>query len=122
MTFKPAFWRPIAIILSIVNIAGVVQALGAGEPMHAAGHVIVGLGLAAWIRRLNERARETRGERIAGSDQQTQIEGLENDLDQLRRELTETQERLDFAERMMAQRRSVPPPLYPSPPSGSAAR
>jgi hypothetical protein len=90
--------------------------------MHAAGHVILGLGLAAWIRRLNARAREARGDRIAGSDQQTQIEGLESDLDQMRRELTETQERLDFAERMLAQRRPVTPPLHPSPPSGSAVR
>ncbi len=104
MNFNPRVWRPIAILLSVGNIAGVVQALGAGEPAHAMAHVVLGVVLAFWVRRLNERAREARGDRIAGSDQQAQIEGLESDLDQLRRELTETQERLDFTERMLAQR------------------
>jgi len=105
MAFNPVIWRPIAIILSIVNIGGVIQAFAVGEPMHAMGHVVLGVGLAFWVRRLNERARATRGDRIAGSDQQAQIEGLENDLDQMRREMTETQERLDFAERMLAKKK-----------------
>jgi hypothetical protein len=120
---NPRVWRAIAIGLSVVNVAGVVQALVAGEPMHAAGHVVAGLALAAWLRRLNERVRDQRGDRLVGGDQQAQIEGLENEMDQLRRELTEAQERLDFAERMLAKRdRPAPPPLHPSPPSGSPAR
>lgn len=82
MYFNPRVWRPIAIVLSLS-----------------------GAGLAAWIRRLGESARESAGDSIGASEQQAQLEGLESDIDQLRRELTETQERLDFAERMLAQKR-----------------
>lgn len=105
MYFNPATWRPIAILLSILNLGGLVMALGAGEPGHAVGHVMLGVGLAFWVRRLGESSSE-RTASIGGSDAQAQLEGLESDVDQLRRELDETQERLDFTERMMAQRRS----------------
>lgn len=104
MSFNPAIWRPIAIIVSLLNVGGLVMALGAGEPAHAAGHVLVGVALVAWFRRMGERAREDTTESIGG-DRQAQIEGLEFEVDQLRRELTEAQERLDFTERMMAKRR-----------------
>ena len=36
-------------------------------------------------------------------EQEARLEALEADVGELRRELTETQERLDFAERVMAQ-------------------
>jgi hypothetical protein len=103
--FNPRIWRPIAIVLSLFNLGGLVLALGAGEPGHAMGHVILGVGLAVWARRLGASARDSIGDSIGGSERHAQLEGLENEVDQLRRELTETQERLDFAERMLAQRR-----------------
>ena len=105
MYFNPAIWKPIAIVLSVLNVGGLIMALSAGEPAHAMGHVVVGVGLAFWVRRLGERAREETGASISGTEHQSQLEGLESEVDQLRRELTETQERLDFAERMMAKRR-----------------
>lgn len=104
MYFNPATWRPIAILLSVLNLGGLVMALGAGEPGHAVGHVMLGVGLAFWVRRLGENDGE-RTTSFGRSDRQAQIEGLESDVDQLRRELAEAQERLDFTERMLAKRR-----------------
>ena len=71
MTFKPALWRPIAFVLSVVNLVAVGFAAGAAEP-------------------------------------QDRLEALEVEVDNLGRELGETQERLDFAERVLAQRPEPP--------------
>ncbi len=95
MTFKPALWQPIAVLLSALNVAGVGVAAAAAEPWHAAAHAVLGLGLGLWAQRLG-RARR-------GDDSQTRLDLLETELLGLRRELTETQERLDFAERVLAQ-------------------
>lgn len=38
MTFKPAIWYPIAVVLSAINLVGVGFAVGPGEPWHAAIH------------------------------------------------------------------------------------
>ena len=100
MTFKPAIWRPIAFVLSVVNVAAVGFAAGATEPYHAAGHAGLALAFGLWAQRL--------GQRRAGP---TMIEGderldeIEAELSSMRRELTETQERMDFTERVLAQGR-----------------
>ena len=44
----------------------------------------------------------------SGSGVQGQIDELRSELQDVRHELTETQERLDFAERMLAQQREKP--------------
>jgi len=36
MTFKPAIWYPIAVVLSAINLVGVGFAVGPGEVWHAA--------------------------------------------------------------------------------------
>jgi len=66
MTFKPATWLPIAILLSAANLVAVGFAAGGTEPWHAGVHATLALG-------------------------------------KLRRELSETQERLDFVERRLVQ-------------------
>ena len=95
--------RRIAIVLSVINVLGFISAMGDGSPLHAAAHVAVGVALFMWIQRLSERVREGHAELAEPADQD-RIEGLESEMDQLRRELSEAQERLDFTERMMAQR------------------
>ena len=95
-------WRPIAIVLTILNVGGLIMAVSAGEPLHALGHIVAAVLLARWLRRLRE------GDEDARIESPSKIEALEDEVDGLRRELTEAQERLDFAERMMAQR-PVPP-------------
>jgi hypothetical protein len=36
MTFKPRLWRPIAMVLSVLNVGGAAFAIAAAEPWHAA--------------------------------------------------------------------------------------
>jgi hypothetical protein len=101
MTFKPALWRPIAFVLSVVNLVAVGFAAGAAEPYHAAGHAALALAFGLWIQRLR---------RSPGRNElpQDRLDALEVEVDNLGRELGETQERLDFAERVLAQRPESP--------------
>jgi hypothetical protein len=96
MTFKSAIWQPIAVVLSAVNLVATGLAAGSAEPWHATVHAALALGFGLWAQRLRKGA-PGRGELQAG------LEALELDVSELRRELSETQERLDFAERMLAQ-------------------
>ena len=95
MTFKPAIWQPIAVALSAINLVAVGFATGSPEPWHAGGHAALALAFGLWAQRL----RQGRG----GSELQPRLETLEFEVSDLRRELSETQERLDFAERVLAQ-------------------
>ena len=97
-------WRPVAIVLTILNAGGLIMAVAAGEPMHALGHIVAGVLLARWLRRMRA------SDGAARLESSSKIEALEDEVDGLRRELTEAQERLDFAERMMAQRPATPRP------------
>jgi uncharacterized membrane protein YhiD involved in acid resistance len=95
MTFKPAIWYPIAVVLSVINLLGVGFAAGQAQPWHAAIHAALALAFGVWAQRL----RQSPG----GSDLQARLEALEVEVSQLRPELSEMQERLDFAERVLAQ-------------------
>ena len=96
MTFKPAIWYPIAVVLSAANVVAVWFAAAPGEPLHATVHAGLAVAFGVWARYLPPR----RGgaELEAGL-----VEALEVEVDALRQELGETQERLDFAERMLNQ-------------------
>jgi hypothetical protein len=94
MTFKPSVWRPIAMGLSALNLVGVGFAAGAAEPWHAGIHAVLALAFASWSQRMRRGA--VPGESPAG------LEDLEAEINSLRGELTEIQERLDFTERMLA--------------------
>jgi hypothetical protein len=96
MTVNPARWHPIAIGFSALNLAAGGFALGTAEPLHAAVHGAVALASGLWARHLG-RTRPDDG------DRQSQLDLLETEVNQLRGELSETQERLDFTERMLAQ-------------------
>ena len=95
MRFKPAIWLPIAAVLSVVNLAAVWFAAQPAEPWHATGHAGLAVAFGLWAYRLRQRGQQ--GELEAG------IEPLEIEVDRLRQELIEMQERLDFAERVLAQ-------------------
>jgi hypothetical protein len=95
MTFKPALWRPIAVGLSAINLAGVGYAAGATEPWHAAVHAALALAFGLWAQRL--------GPLPGASLPDARLEVLEGEVADLRQELSEAQERLDFAERLLAQ-------------------
>jgi hypothetical protein len=104
MTFKPALWYPIAVLLTVGNVVGVWFATGPASPWHATIHAGLAVASGLWAHRL----RQARG----GSQRQVgreaaealdALEALEIESGKLRQELSETQERLDFAERMLAQ-------------------
>jgi hypothetical protein len=99
MTFKPAIWQPVAIVLSAINLVAAGFAAAAAEPLHTGAHVALALAFGLWARRLGLR----RGE-DEPTELEPRLEALEFELGNLRRELGETQERLDFAERVLAQR------------------
>ena len=101
MTFKPAIWRPIAIVLGVINLVAAAFAAGSAEPLHAGVHVALGLAFGFWAQRL----RQAPGELGLGLGLglEPRLEALEFEVSDLRRELNETHERLDFTERMLAQ-------------------
>ena len=96
MTFKPAIWYPIAVVVTAINLAGAGFAAASTEPWHATIHTALALGFGLWAQRLR------RGP--GGSELQAGLEALEVEVTKLRQELSETQERMDFAERLLAQR------------------
>ena len=101
MTFKPAIWTPIAAVLSVLNLVAVGFAAGQPEPWHAGGHAALALGFGLWAQRLRQRSQ---GSELQGSAEVFEaIDGLEAEVNKLRQELGEVQERLDFTERMLAQ-------------------
>jgi hypothetical protein len=104
MTFKPSVWRPIAFVLSAINVVAVGPAAGAAEPWHASIHAALALAFGWWAVRMG--GQPSTG-RLAGQPLAAEIEdrlaALENETGNLRRELGEAQERLDFAERVLAQ-------------------
>jgi hypothetical protein len=105
MTFKPAVWRPIAFVLSALNLVAVGFAAGTAEPWHAASHATLALVFGLWAQRLGQRpggsGRHTRLEELE-AEMGNRLEAVETEMSNLGRELSETQERMDFAERLLA--------------------
>jgi hypothetical protein len=101
MTFKPSLWRPIAAVLSALNLVGVGFAAGEAEPWHAGVHATLALAFGLWAQRL----RQERPRQGASGENELQagLEALEVEVSSLRGELSEAQERLDFTERLLAQ-------------------
>ena len=54
MTFKPAIWYPIAVVLSVINVLGVGFAARSAEPWHAAIHAVLALAFGLWAQRLRQ--------------------------------------------------------------------
>ncbi|MGH7426845.1 MAG: hypothetical protein ACREMW_13870 [Gemmatimonadales bacterium] len=102
MTFKPSTWLPIAVVVTVINVLGAGYAVGTAEPAHAAAHVVLGLVFGLWAYRLRQGTSESAAS--AGGELEAGIEALEFEVSDLRRELSEMQERLDFAERVLAQK------------------
>ena len=108
MTFRPSLWYPIAVGLTVLNLGGV--AFATMEPWHATVHAGLAVAFGLWAQRLRRQGLSLREgatdttEKI-GAPLQEHLEAIEAEMNQLRRELSETQERLDFAERVLAQER-----------------
>jgi hypothetical protein len=95
MTFKAAVWRPAAAVLSVVNLVALGYAAGSAEPWHATIHAGLAIAFGAWAQRLGRTP-------AALPEPEGRVDELAAEVDQLRGELAEAQERLDFTERMLA--------------------
>jgi len=93
MTFKPTIWRPVSAVATAINLAGAGYAIALAEPIHAAVHVVLALAFGVWNYRMPAS--------LPPGEDQDRFEELDAEMNSLRRELNETQERLDFAERLM---------------------
>lgn len=100
MTFKPAIWYPIAVLLSVGNLVGVAFA---APPAHAMAHAALALAFGLWAYRLRPGPGGSEPEARLEPRLEARLDALEAEVSMLRQELGETQERLDFAERVLAQ-------------------
>jgi len=111
MALKPSFWFPIAVGLSALNLVAVGFAVRPGERWwHAGIHATLALVFGLWAQRLRQSPRGSGGseleDRLAALEAEvSRVEALEGDLSRLRQELSEAQERLDFAERLLVKGR-----------------
>ena len=101
MNFKPAIWFPIAAVLSVINLVAVGFAAGEPQPWHVALHAALALAFGLWAQRLRQGPRGS--ELQAPLEVLEALEAVEAEVSELRQELRETQERLDFTERVLAQ-------------------
>lgn len=101
MTFPPRIWKPIAWGLCILNVAGVAFAASSGEAVHATTHAALGVLFGLWALRMQGGPAP-----ITDTKSEARLDALEREMDGLRQELAETQERLDFAERVLSQQRA----------------
>lgn len=105
MTLKRTIWLSVALILTTVNVLGLGWALALQEGPHAGAHVALSVLCGWWAYRLLRPAGPSDAtDAPAALDQQERFDALESDVNRLRQELGEAQERVDFAERMLATR------------------
>ncbi|MDH3497626.1 MAG: hypothetical protein OER21_12770 [Gemmatimonadota bacterium] len=105
MTVKSALWHPIAVGLSLVNVAGLGYAVASAEPWHAAIHGALALAFGVWAQRLRW---GSAGSELARMQRQLEqqasaLEDAQTTLATQSGELAELQERVDFAERLLVQ-------------------
>ena len=103
MSLNPRIWQPVAAVFSVANLAAVWFAATPGEPWHASVHAALAVGAALWVQRLEGRRRAA----VASDSLPAEVF---DELSILRSEVAELSERLDFAERVMAQPRLVEDP------------
>jgi membrane protein implicated in regulation of membrane protease activity len=112
MRFNPRIWLPLSRILAVVNVGAVWFAAQAAEPTHATIHAALAAAFAVWSERV--RQRRVSISEAALADMQDQLEGLQAES---RGQVAELQDRLDFAERLLAQERRMQGVRPPEPPA-----
>jgi len=96
--FQILFW------LSALNLIALGYALP--NPLHAAGHGLLALGFGFWANRVRpSRAGDDDARTETSGSDESRFENLDAEVSELRRQLSDTQERLDFAERLLVRER-----------------
>lgn len=114
MRFKNRGWIPVAWLASAVNLGAVWFAAAPGEPMHATLHaaLAVSFGLGALHLRNRQRAVLVDQQLYEALDENAYLEATTETMQARVREL---EERVDFAERLLASRRNAPPVMSTTP-------
>ena len=114
MWFKHRAWIPVAWLVSLGNLISVWLPAPVA-PWHAATHAVLAVLCGLGAQRLAARP-DSRGRQLESGEHQI-LEDLQTglgDLDELRQRVGELEERVDFAERLLAQQRDGqrlgPPP------------
>lgn len=96
MWFKHRAWIPVAWVLSLGNLVAVWFAAEPAEPWHATIHALLAVAFSLGAQRLATRRRVvTESDRL-----QYSVEGIQPRLEEL-------EERVDFAERLLAKQRDA---------------
>ena len=103
MALNPRIWYPIAAVGFVVNVVGAAFAVNPADPWHAGIHATLAVAFGVWAQHLKVRKRAAAME----SGDEPEIAVLRDDIGELRRELSELQERMDFAERLLSQAREI---------------
>lgn len=111
--FKHPGWIPVAWLLSALNLGAVWFAARPAEPWHATVHALLAVGFALGAQWLTAR-RQAAGLNEAWRPTIAQGEDAEPPIESVQARVQELEERLDFAERLLAEsresaRRDAPP-------------
>ena len=100
-------WRRLALAASVFNVAGAGFAIASGEGWHAGAHISLALGFGFAAQRLGQIDRKTAPDRLQSQldEQAAALEEAQATLALQAKQLADLEERLDFAERMLAQAR-----------------
>ena len=105
MWFKHRAWIPVAWLLSLANLISVWSPPPVG-PLHATTHALLAVLFGLGAQRLAARS-DNRHAELKSEERQT-LEDLETrfgELDELKQRMGELEERVDFAERLLAKQR-----------------
>jgi hypothetical protein len=103
MALNPRIWYPIAALGSFLNVIAVAFAVQPASPWHATIHAALAVGFGVWAQQL--RARQRPG--VLEGATATELSALRDEVEDLRHQLGELEERMDFAERVLSQARDV---------------
>ncbi len=103
--FKHRAWIPIAWLLSLGNLGAVWFAAQPAEPWHATGHALLAVLFALGARHLM--ARQRADAQSEHSPDAIDREQAQRTIDGMQAHLAELEERVDFAERLLAKQRDA---------------
>jgi hypothetical protein len=107
MWFKHRAWIPVAWLLSLVNLVSVWFAARPAEPAHATLHAVLAAAFAVGAQRLTARQRTAMGDDLQQALDDN--ERLQQTLEAMQPRMEELEERVDFAERLLATQRESEP-------------
>lgn len=105
MASKTRVWNAVLVVLSAGNLVSVWFAAQPGEPWHATVHAGLALAFGLWAQGRIRREGSGLAAGALDTGSEVEIAALRDEAGEVRRELGELQERLDFAERLLSQAR-----------------